>query len=222
MTKDITSGSNLFAYCNNEPINKSDPTGQLAGLLTSTAILAILVAALATIGIYWAASKIIRSIDYSFIYRIINNMRIHFRLTAGVIGALIIGTIKSAYKYVRRYIRTQAKAISAAISIATADAQIRITIKRDKKHSYWEAYWYNNIVFIGKGISRARAISRVKSRLSIFAKRKQLARTVAWEAGKRKTPYGPHTHCNGIKGYYWHYHVYKQHYNKYSAHVYYL
>ncbi|MDE6658705.1 MAG: RHS repeat-associated core domain-containing protein, partial [Eubacterium sp.] len=232
-SKNIENGINLFAYCNNNPTNKSDPSGMVAPPLVAAAVAvsigSILLAMAAAIGISWALATIIQNIDYSFVVDVLNDLYTTHKLKTSFIKSLVVGCMKLAYSFAKKAItttskavNTKAKVLSKAISIAVADAKIKTVMKQDKKHDYWVAYSYRSVIYIGKGLSRSSAISRVKGKLSIFARRKQQARTIAWEAGGKKTPYGPENHCkDDSKGFYWHYHVYKQH-TKNSAHTYYL
>lgn len=220
MSKGISAGTNLFAYCNNEPVNQKDPTGTVAIALGATTIGIILIAALAAIGISWALSTIIRNIDYSFVSQTLNDLYKKYKLKAAVIKALVIGTIKPAYKYVKKQVKSKAKAISKALSIAVADAKIKTKLKKEKGE-YWTVTRTSDYLNIGKKISRSQAIIRMRKGLDVFALNNAKAKSIAKSAYSNKKPVGPEKDKGklGAPGYYWHYHVYKR---KYKSHAFFL
>ena len=219
MSKGISAGTNLFAYCNNEPVNQKDPTGTVAIALGATTIGIILIAALAAIGISWALSTIIRNIDYSFVSQTLNDLYKKYKLKAAVIKALVIGTIKPAYKYVKKQVKSKAKAISKALSIAVADAKVKTIIKNDRRYNYWVAYMSHGVLILGSRLSKNSAISRIRRGLNVMSRSQSYAKSVAYMAGGNRKPKGPEKHGNLGQGYYWHYHIYR-HIN--NSHIFFI
>ena len=219
ISKDIIDGMNLFAYCNNDAINQKDATGLVAGTLTAASIGTILLALVAAIGISWALSKIIRNINYSFVASALNDLSRNYYLKTVAIKTLTVGCMKSAYYYARRVASTTTKAVSLAISIAIADAKAKTIVKNDRRYDYWIAYLSNGIIILGSRLSRNAAVSRIRRGLNVMARNKSYARTVAYIAGKNRTPKGPEKHGSLGQGYYWHYHIYKHSNN---SHIFYI
>ncbi|MCM1341395.1 MAG: RHS repeat-associated core domain-containing protein [Acetobacter sp.] len=219
IAKDNSIGLNLFTYCNDNPINNSDPSGMLAGILTASSIGAILLALVAAIGITWALSTIISRIDYSFVADMLNSLSSTYKLKYAVIKTLVVTSIRSAYSYAKRIAKTTAKAVSTAISIAVADAKVKTIVKNDRRYDYWVAYMSHGVLILGSRLSNNSAISRIRKGLNVMSRNQSYAKSAAYIAGGNRKPKGPEKHGSLGQGYYWHYHIYKHSSN---SHVFYI
>ena len=170
---------NLFAYCTNNPITFSDPTGHsvTAGVLAG-------IGAAVWIGKVFGAFKVAATVIGL--------------LGVGITAGLATTEISNALQQ-----RSQAKE-QAAIK---ADTKIKETVKPDSKDRYWKATKSGGIVDITDPISFDEAVSEVASGRNVFTVTAAEAYTVAFVAGGDAIPTPPENHGEGKIGYYDHYHT---------------
>ncbi|MEJ9282185.1 hypothetical protein [Ureibacillus thermosphaericus] len=86
--------------------------------------------------------------------------------------------------------------------------------KNDKKHNHYEAVLNGDGLFIGGGLSKSKAVSRLKSGKDTWSTTKSNAQTIAKEASPISKAIGPEIDKgkNGLPkvGYFYHYHVAKE------------
>lgn len=100
-----------------------------------------------------------------------------------------------------------------AMIIAGGAAYVVATkAKKSKKYNHFKAIRKNGSVYVGGGLSRSKAISRMKSKKDVYSISKNQAKLVAAGANKNGQPIHEVDRKNGKpkKGYYYHWHPYKR------------
>ena len=84
--------------------------------------------------------------------------------------------------------------------------------KKDKKYSHFAATVNKGGVYIGKGLSKSKAVARIQSKKDTWSTSKNQAKGVAASANPSGQPINEVDKLNGKpkKGYYWHWHPYKR------------
>ena len=107
MSKDVTAGTNLFAYCNNQPINDSDQNGAISFVQIQSALSKAMSAVKAGI------RKVLRKVG---VWRSGNYLFIRTQLLAGAIDSIImVGSaiktvaIKSVFKVAIKFLKSNEK-----------------------------------------------------------------------------------------------------------------
>ena len=205
LAKDQSGGMNLFAYCFNDPINSVDPTGYIAAT-AATLILAILAA-------YTVVSFIVASPSFQ-------NSWNNFCRTIGNGLSWIGGQLSKVASSVRKWSVSQLKAVRSSLDTLTrltkANTKINQQVKRYRT-SYFEINIYSGIPSLGRRITEAVAIQRLRIGRSVITLYGYNARKVAARAGNATPMWHPRQY--NLPGYYNHYHVSK-HIN--SAHCFYI
>ncbi|MCM1115458.1 MAG: DNRLRE domain-containing protein [Clostridium sp.] len=219
LQKNESAGTNLFAYCNNDPVNNVDYSGNIAGeAIAVVSIAKIIAKLLAFIGISLTANYILNNLD-----QIINAFRDFCSSCSMKLKSAynaIKSIIKTTYNYVKKYVKQIVETASATLTISIAHAKIKQKIKKERNSfSYWKATRANvsgfAYVVIGKGVKKATAITRMRSSLDVFCSSKRVAFNLAKSSYSNKKPVGPET-SSGKGYYYYHYHVYKHIFNSHA------
>ena len=200
--------NNLFAYCDNNPVMKSDPDGHF--VLTTTLVIAIL---------YVFANILL-------CYSIYANYDSWVKFCTAVGNGLDSAwkSLKKGASSVWRWSKSKLKLLKAQLTnyltSAKADATIRSKVKRNSKTRYWSATLRNGHVDLGRRLSLSEAVKEVRKGKSVFTVTRAEARALAKKAGNNKKPVGPEIDKgkNGVVGYYFHYHTY----NRNGAHIWFL
>ena len=196
---------NLYAYCENNPINHLDPNGK------SLEAIGFAIGAFAVYMVVICYSSIVSSSSWSSFCTSVGN---------GMSSAW--GTLKGGVSRLKKWSVKKLKALLAALNayltVVRAESKIRNNVKRNSRTRYWSATLGKNCVDLGRKLSYSQAVAEVKKNKSVFTVTKAEAYAVAKAAGGGKTPMYNNKHKNSI-GYYNHYHVYN-HSN--GAHVWFL
>ena len=202
---------NPFAYCENNPVNDSDPSGALTIEIGSALLYVALffVAAAAVTGIVLNA--------YFTLYGFQNELSRDYNKLISPMFTMK-AKIDLLNKVVRLYAKVAVSFIQKSISVAIAEVEIKQKVKKNGKDQYWIAYRNGNMVEIGKSISYQQAITTVSKGGNVFTTTKAKAKLDAQAAGRGKPPMHHGKHKNA-PGYHPHYHMFN-HSN--SAHVWYL
>ena len=196
---------NLYAYCENNPINHLDPNGK------SLEAIGFAIGAFAVYMVVICYSSIVSSSSWSSFCTSVGN---------GMSSAW--GTLKGGVSRLKKWSVKKLKALLAALNayltVVRAESKIRNNVKRNSRTRYWSATLGKNCVDLGRKLSYSQAVAEVKKNKSVFTVTKAEAYAVAKAAGGGKTPMYDNKHKNSI-GYYNHYHVYN-HSN--GAHVWFL
>ncbi len=201
------SGTNLFAYCNNDAIGGSDPMGILD------------------------AAGVARWLSASSVFAMFaENLYTAFTATMTKIGLYITGilTPKAAAAFwwqpwvVFGIVAAAVAIVLAAVSVAKSKAQSKAdeNVRKkvsNKKHVFYEAYFSSGTVTVGAGITQAKAVARLKSGQHVFTMFGFNAKMICSLAGSAVPMW--HAKEQNAPNYYNHYHVSK-HIN--SAHCWYL
>lgn len=199
----------MFSYCTNNPIGNIDSIGCLDG-------------------------NVLRLVDdlsaYAIFASFANSLYTAFVTTLARISAYITGILLpkiTALFWWQPWIVAGVVVAAVAIAVAAvtiarskaqskADAKVRKKVA-NKKHTYYEANFSSGIVSVGKGITQAKAVLRLKSGKHVFTMYSYNAKKVCALAGSSKPMW--HAKERNEPNYYNHYHVSK-HIN--SAHCWYL
>ena len=205
-TKETIVNCDLFSYCNNSPLNYSDNTGTMPGLLATSTIVSIIITLLAFIGISYVASYILGCNNFTPAIKSIKDLCENYVGNINVAIDLIKCTINTAYRDAKNKISSISKASSAALTIASANAKILSKVKHNSKQRYWNATLnYINVlpyILIGSAINYSKAKSRVNTGGNVISVTKSEARTLTNACG------GIHKYHNNNQhdGYFAHYH----------------
>ena len=189
----------LYAYCANNPVNYVDPSGHLA--ISAGAIAAASAAMI-------AATAHMNTSQFKQSWR-------DFCTTVGnglsSIGEQLRKGVRSAWSGSKSYVRKIQSNVDAYNEAANAQKAVKEKVRNKKGgKKYFQAYLIKNgkysYVKIGKGLTEAQAISRVRVQKNIFAVSKSYALKIAQKIGG---VVGPDYHGKrpNQMGYYWHYHV---------------
>ena len=205
-SKEHVVGINLFAYCNNSPINYVDYTGTEAIIFTVAAIAKIIAYVLLFIGISYTITYIVRNSDFTSVINSIRDLCTNYRVKLSVALELIKYSIKSSYNKVKSKYKYASKAASVAVYLATANAKIKAKVKYNSKCRYWKAYlnYYqgNPYISIGSGITYSVAKSWISYGGNVICVLKAEARTLTKSCGGIYTYHNNNQH----NGYFSHYH----------------
>lgn len=210
---DTMSGSplstNMFAYCENNPVNYLDPNGYVA--LVDDLVYALIALTAATVAI---CSTSFFQKGWSAFWNAVGN-------GLSSIGNAIWNGASAAWNWSKNKIKNAINAVKKFNTIVNADSKIKSKVKKHSKTRYWSATLKSGYVNIGKSLSYSEAKSYVKNGKSVFTVTKSEAKALAKSAYGGKKPVGPEIDKgkNGVLGYYWHFHVYGR---KNKAHVWYL
>ncbi len=188
--------NNLFAYCDNNPVNKKDPSGKFFAEIG----LAISIAAVFVIVLCYSA--IVNSSSWR-----------NFCTSVGNGMSSAWDSLKSGVSKLKKWSVSKLKALYAAISsyltVVRADNKIKNNVRRNSKNRYWSATVRSNYVDLGRRLSYSQAVTEMRKGNSIFTVTRSEAKSVAKAAGNNKKPVGPEID-NGkydTIGYYYHFHV---------------
>ncbi len=177
-------------------MNSVDPTGHVSEAVLGNKILAIL-------GIAYAAKAAMGAL----IAKVTAILLIIAPYLAIVIAILAIAV--AAYVIAKAVQQSREKAQE------KADAQARQKVKRNK-YIYYECGIYSGLISVGRGITQARAVSRLRTGRNVITYFGYNARKVTAIAGRKAPTYH---RAHGGKGYFRHYHMGKY---ENSAHCFYL
>ena len=207
-------GNNMYAYCLNNPVNYSDPTGEI--VFTASAILIIAVGALAllTITAIAASDPNVQSATNQAYASMVDT------------ATAVKGWITSIPVFQEKTPVTTApdnttKNPTSGITIGnpgpatkpltkTKDKVGTLTEKKRDEFSYWTADLVgsgpHSYVQIGGGLTAVQAAFRVSQGLSIMCKNQAAAWNIVFMNGYINAV-GPEAH--GYDGYYYHYHPHR-------------
>lgn len=201
--------ANMFAYCENNPVNYLDPNGYVA--LVDDLVYALIALSAATVAI--CSSSYFQKGWSAFCNAVGNGL--------SSIGNAIWNGASAAWNWSKNKIKKAINAVEKFNTIVNADSKIKSKVKKHSKTRYWSATLKSGYVNIGKSLSYSEAKSYVKNGKSVFTVTKSEAKALAKSAYGGKKPVGPEIDKGkkGVLGYYWHFHVYGR---KNKAHVWYL
>ena len=200
-------GTNLFAYCNNNAINGSDPMGILDAAGVAQWLSASSVFAMFAESLYTAFTATMTKIGLYITGIFTPKAAAAFWWQPWVVVGIVVAAVA---------IVLAAVSIAKSKAQSKADENVRKKVS-NKKHTFYEAYFSSGIVTVGAGITQAKAVARLKSGQHVFTMFGYNAKMICslagsavpmWHAKEQKSP-----------NYYDHYHVSK-HIN--SAHCWYL
>ena len=198
---------NLYAYCENNPINHIDSNGKSLEVIG----LSICIAAFFVVVCY---SAIVSSSSWSkFCTSVGNGM-------SSAWSSLKSG-VSSLKKWSAKKLKALLAALNAYLTVVRADSKIRNNVRRNSRTRYWSATLGKNCVDLGRKLSYTQAVNEVKKGKSVFTVTNAEAKAVAKAAGNNKKPVGPEIDKGkqNTIGYYYHYHINGR---KNKGHVFYL
>ena len=198
--------ANMFAYCENNPVNYLDPNGYVA--LVDDLVYALIALSAATVAI--CSSSFFKKGWSAFCNAVGNGL--------SSIGNAIWNGASAAWNWSKNKIKNAINAVKKFNTAVSADNKIKSKVKRNSKTRYWSANLKSGYVDIGKSLSYSAAKSYVKSGRSVFTVTDAEAKALAKNASGGKKPVYHTKHKNSV-GYYKHYHLYK-HSN--GAHIWFL
>ena len=202
-------GTNLFAYCNNDAIDGSDPMGILDAAGVARWLSASSIFAMFAESLYTAFTATMTKIGLYIAGILTPKAAAAFWWQPWVVAGIVVAAVAIVLAAVS-YARSQA--------ISKADAKVKSTVKHNAKYQYWSATFRFGYVDIGRGLSYAQAVTEVAAGRNVFTVTKAQAYAVAFAAGGNATPVFDKKHQNSI-GYYDHYHIRGR---SNGAHVWYL
>ena len=213
-------GANLFAYCENNPVNYTDHSGYAVFTGSLTALMALAAKALAIIieTLVYAIIAIIAVTVFVALFKyfsdsqVRSNIKINSTLTRTLTNLKVLGALAKTL-LIKIYLALKA-VYDAVKSVTKAVAKTKTKIKKEKnRYDYWVAtlvtYGKDLDTFIPtKALSYSSAISYVRAGGSVFADSKSNAYKLAVAVGNGKAPTKPERHSkNGSTlGFWWHYH----------------
>ena len=198
--------ANMFAYCENNPVNYLDPNGYVA--LVDDLVYALIALSAATVAI--CSSSFFKKGWSAFCNAVGNGL--------SSIGNAIWNGASAAWNWSKNKIKNAINAVKKFNTAVSADNKIKSKVKRNSKTRYWSANLKSGYVDIGKSLSYSAAKSYVKSGRSVFTVTDAEAKALAKNASGGKKPVYHTKHKNSV-GYYKHYHLYN-HSN--GAHIWFL
>ena len=194
---------NLYTYCDNDPVNMVDYSGSIAAsVMTLAAVIAPLIQQYGPQIIdFLTKSIIIFGVAYA----------------VGESSYSIYDTVISRPRDVELP-KVKSIEITSPTSLALTKADEKVRIKvNNPMHTYYEAYRYSGLVCVGKGITQAASIDRLRLGKNVFTMFMHNAYKVCAMAGNAV----PMLHMVKTKkaNYYNHFHINK-HIN--SAHCWFL
>ena len=198
--------ANMFAYCENNPVNYLDPNGYVA--LVDDLVYALIALSAATVAI--CSSSFFKKGWSAFCNAVGNGL--------SSIGNAIWNGASAAWNWSKNKIKNAINAVKKFNTAVSADNKIKSKVKRNSKTRYWSANLKSGYVDIGKALSYSAAKSYVKSGRSVFTVTDAEAKALAKNASGGKKPVYHTKHKNSV-GYYKHYHLYN-HSN--GAHIWFL
>ena len=225
---------NLFAYCLNNPVRYTDPTGYNPLILVAFAVPALFVVASVSSLLVLAQALPTDMHLPQINYEQIEAKQQSAALTTTILLYPVLSQVQQLANTVAlgtALIQTQIinNSISQAISKSVAKSTDKILRNRNRYH-YWAALYvdYGNdrgtfvattpLVYSG-------AIAYARMGNNVFADSKQNAYRLALAAGNGRTPAGPFLHHdnNGSTiGYWWHYHATTIGYKQTEGHIFYV
>ena len=172
-------GTNMFAYCNNNPVSFKDPNGEEAIAATIAVVVAV---AIAVAGI---------------------------AVTAYEIGELAVDGLSDISKEIEPevFLLGAASIAIPLIKSATKEKEKTAVAEKTKQtYSYWEAYFVGKNVVLGKGLTLAEASVRVASGQNIMCRDETAAKAIIFVNGYWNAV-GPEKGV-GLD-FYWHYHPHR-------------
>ncbi len=203
------SGTNLFAYCNNDAIDGIDPMGILDAAGVARWLSASSVFAMFAESLYTAFTATMTKIGLYITGILTPKAAAAFWWQPWVIVGIVVAAVA---------IVLAAVSIARSQAISKADAKVRSKVKRNSVTQYWSANLKYGYVDIGRALTYAQAVSEVAAGRNVFTVTKAQAHAVALAAGGNATPLFHPKHKTQT-GYYDHYHL-NGHTN--DAHVWYL
>lgn len=211
-------GTNMFAYCENNPIMKVDFDGQFAGALAVVAIAAI------TIFFVVAVAVVILSPGFQqgwsgFCKWAGNGLSNAFsQLWRG---------INSIWSWGTRQMLDFSRAIRIVRAIERSDTKIKTTVRRGSSVRYWAASLSSShVLILGRPISKHEAIKRVSRRKSVFTVTRGEAKDIASRGSRTgKAIKNPEIHLKqGISLWFWNLGVFYHYHtsDRNGAHIWYL
>ena len=202
-------GTNLFAYCNNDAISGSDPMGILDATGVARWLSASSVFAMFAESLYTAFTATMTKIGLYITGILTPKAAAAFWWQPWVVVGIVVAAVA---------IVLAAVSVARSQAISKADAKVRSKVKRNSVTQYWSANFKYGYVDIGRGLTYTQAVYEVAAGRNVFTVTKAQARAVALAAGGNATPMFHPKHKNQ-PGYYDHYHL-NGHTN--DAHVWYL
>ena len=202
-------GTNLFAYCNNDAISGSDPMGILDATGVARWLSASSVFAMFAESLYTAFTATMTKIGLYITGILTPKAAAAFWWQPWVVVGIVVAAVA---------IVLAAVSVARSQAISKADAKVRSKVKRNSVTQYWSANFKYGYVDIGRGLTYTQAVYEVAAGRNVFTVTKAQARAVALAAGGNATPMF-HTKHKNQTGYYDHYHL-NGHTN--DAHVWYL
>ena len=201
------SGTNLFAYCNNNAISGCDPMGILDATDVAHWLNISSVFAMFAESLYTAFTTTMTKIGLYISSIFAPKATVAFWWQPWVVAGIVIAAVAIVLV-----------AVSVAISKAQSKADENVRKKvSNKTHTFYEAYFSSGIVTVGAGITQAKAVARLKSGQNVFTMFGYNAKMICSLAGSAVPMW--HGKERNAPNYYNHYHVSK-HIN--SAHCWYL
>ena len=201
------SGTNLFAYCNNDAIGGSDPMGILDAAGVARWLSASSVFALFAESLYTAFTATMTKIGLYITSILTPKAAAAFWWQPWVVVGIVVAAVA---------IVLAAVSVARSKAQSKADENVRKKVS-NKKHTFYEAYFSSGIVTVGAGITQAKAVARLKSGQHVFTMFGYNAKMICSLAGSAVPMW--HAKEQNAPNYYNHYHVSK-HIN--SAHCWYL
>lgn len=162
--------TNMFAYCENNPVNYLDPNGYVA--LIDDLVYALIALAAATVAI--CSSSFFQKGWSAFCNAVGNGL--------SSIGNAIWNGASAAWNWSKNKIKNAINAVKKFNTIVNADSKIKSKVKKHSKTRYWSATLKSGYVNIGKSLSYSEAKSYVKNGKSVFTVTKSEAKALAKSA----------------------------------------
>lgn len=191
-------GYNMYAYCENNPINLSDAFGNIAGVDDATIVLFIALCVL-TVGLFhMVSSSGFQQAWTSFCVAVGNGL--------SSIGSAINKGGQAAWNWTKKTIKAATSALVAFQTIAKAASKVisRVSAARKNVYRFFEIYFVNDAPILGAPLTRDAAVTRLRRGNSVITYYSTDALYVANRSGRSKAP------CDqkhGGVGFFNHYHL---------------